>query len=137
MSKHRIDRMIRNGIRMAGVVLASVACMAHGATPAKPGMERAQPLMRDAIRELVAGLSDAEVRDLLIAQMDRAAEPPRSPPAGISGAFAGTDDRLAELLDELRAWSRLGRHCRVSCGTSAGGFSKGGSRDISRWWRCG
>jgi small-conductance mechanosensitive channel len=61
------------GIRVvalaAAVLLAGLAdAQDKASTPKLP-----EPLTRDAIRELVARLSDTEVRQLLIAQLDRAA----------------------------------------------------------------
>jgi moderate conductance mechanosensitive channel len=61
---------------------------------AKKGVELPEPLTKDAIRELVSRLSDEEVRDLLLAQLDKAAAPAASQPAGtMAGGIAGEMDR--------------------------------------------
>jgi small-conductance mechanosensitive channel len=76
----------------AGVVataLLALAGLAHAQGepkgPAAPKLP--EPLTREAIRDLVARLSEAEVRQLLIAQLDRAAAPPPAapPPANMMG----------------------------------------------------
>jgi small-conductance mechanosensitive channel len=80
------------------VVLALLAFTAthlvHAATseaPAKaPSAEATKPLTRDEVRELVARLSDAEVRKLLIDQLDRGTAAPAkaAPPSGMLGTMA-------------------------------------------------
>lgn len=66
---------------------------ARAQAPAKPtqSVTLPEPLTREAIRELVARLSDAEVRRLLLAQLDKVAAPaPGSPGApGQQMAMAG------------------------------------------------
>ena len=53
---------------------AVVAAAAQPAGSEKPAsVKLPEPLTREAIRELVARLSDAEVRELLLAQLDKAA----------------------------------------------------------------
>ena len=58
---------------------------AVGRRPSRPQRTKAapvelpEPLTREAIRELVARLSDAEVRELLLAQLDKAAAPDGRP----------------------------------------------------------
>ena len=55
---------------------AVVAAAAQPAGSEKPAsVKLPEPLTREAIRELVARLSDAEVRELLLAQLDKAAAP--------------------------------------------------------------
>jgi moderate conductance mechanosensitive channel len=87
-------------LALAGLASAQGSPEGGAAAPKLP-----EPLTREAIRELVARLSDAEVRQLLIAQLDRAAAPPR--PAGddmmgmvqgMAGQSQRVRDRAAELL---------------------------------------
>jgi small-conductance mechanosensitive channel len=119
-------------------VLALAVCLLVGlsaetAAAAKAGDQASkpptlpEPLTREAIRELVARLSDAEVRQLLVAQLDKAATPDTTQPgAGMSAAMmAGHTDRLrARIGAVLRAaptvpgelWAAVNRY-------SAGGRS--------------
>ena len=71
----------------------------------KKGVELPEPLTKDAIRELVSRLSDEEVRDLLLAQLDKAAAPPAAKAAGtMAGGLAGEMDRTrSEMGAVLRA----------------------------------
>ncbi len=107
-------RPSRGGLGLRGFMTAGLlglACLAHaqtstgkeGSPPKLPG-----PLTREAIRELVARLSDTEVRQFLIAQLDRAAAPaPPSPPAGgVMGMvddMTGASQRMAELAAGVAA----------------------------------
>jgi len=74
-----------------------------GGTPAKT-VTLPEPLTREAIRELVARLSDDEVRQLLLAQLDKAAVPAPAQSGGdMSTASMARDserlrDRAAALL---------------------------------------
>ena len=87
-------------------LVAEAATQPAGAEKAA-AVELPQPLTREAIRELVARLSDAEVRELLLAQLDKAA----GPAEGGSGEPMATD--LASDMDRartdfgavLRSWS--------------------------------
>ena len=56
--------------------LAAAAAAQPAGSEKAPAVELPEPLTRDAIRELVARLSDEEVRELLLAQLDKAAAPP-------------------------------------------------------------
>jgi small-conductance mechanosensitive channel len=85
----------RAGRRLSGAVLAALVLAGVLALAGPAGAEDApagsvspalpEPLTRDAIRELVARLSDAEVRQLLMEHLDRlaAARPPASSPEGM------------------------------------------------------
>src|SRR5512135_116746 len=64
------------------------AASAEAAAPKLP-----DPLTRESIRELVSRLSDAEVRALLIKQLDRAAAP----------AAARKSDEMAEMAQSTSA----------------------------------
>ena len=55
--------------------LAVVALPALEAVGAEKAVKLPDPLTKEAIRELVSRLSDAEVRELLLAQLDKAAAP--------------------------------------------------------------
>ena len=78
--------------------------------PPKASAEKAapklpEPLTREAIRELASRLTDAEVRQLLIQQLDRAAAPSRAKPEDMSDMVMSMDkgsqamrERAAELL---------------------------------------
>ena len=83
--------------------MAAAAASKSGGS--KKGVELPEPLTKDAIRELVSRLSDEEVRDLLLAQLDKAAAPPPSQAAGtMAGGLAGDMDRTrAGLGAMLRA----------------------------------
>jgi small-conductance mechanosensitive channel len=75
----------------AGAVVAALLALAGLAgaqdPPAAPKLP--EPLTREAIRDLVARLGEAEVRQLLIAQLDRAAAP--SPAAGTADVMGMAD----------------------------------------------
>src|SRR5262245_40067400 len=99
--------MARVGVLLLGLGLALGLLAASGSVaPAraqdKPAKVPAlpEPLTRETIRELVARLSDAEVRQLLIAQLDRAAAPAAS--AGQAGA-AMMPEAMAGEMDTLRS----------------------------------
>ncbi len=61
----------------SALALGLLAPAARAQPPAKPEapVTLPEPLTREAIRELIARLSDAEVRQLLLAQLDKAAAP--------------------------------------------------------------
>ena len=70
------------------------AAAAPPAAPEKtPAVQLPQPLTRDAIRELVARLSEGEVRELLLAQLDKADDHDAAlggmASAGLVGLFVG------------------------------------------------
>ena len=83
----QIERVLRRGIALFAVVALALATAlpgwaknppAGGNVPALP-----QPLTKESIRELVARLSDDDVRKLLLDQLDRAAATPASAKAGM------------------------------------------------------
>ncbi len=81
------------------LVIPMVAAAASKSGGSKKGVELPDPLTKDAIRELVSRLSDEEVRDLLLAQLDKAAAPPPSQAAGtMAGGLAGEMDRTRTEL---------------------------------------
>ena len=94
-------RLIRGVVAATLLALAGLA-HAQGA-PAPPKLP--EPLTREAIRDLVARLSEAEVRNLLIAQLDRAAAPTPAPvPGGVMGMadhMEGHTSRVRERGAEL------------------------------------
>jgi small-conductance mechanosensitive channel len=103
------DRSWRGfGILVGMLLLLPLA--AWGASPpaeADKAPKLPDPLTRESIRELVARLSDDEVRQLLLAQLDKAAAPAAAAPA--PGGSMATD--LAGDMD--RARSELGAIARA------------------------
>jgi small-conductance mechanosensitive channel len=83
-------------------IAASAASKSGGS---KKGVELPEPLTKEAIRELVSRLSDEEVRDLLLMQLDKAAAPAAAKTAGsMAGGLAGEMDRTrSEIGAVLRA----------------------------------
>jgi hypothetical protein len=83
-------------------LLAGAGSVARAQGPDKPAKTPVlpEPLIPEAIRELVARLSDAEVRQLLIAQLDRVAAPAAS--AGTIGAGM-MPEAMAGRMDTLRS----------------------------------
>ena len=91
-----------NFSRIALALLAAAFCFAAGTHPAiakdKPKAASSEaaapklpdPLTRESIRELVSRLDDAEVRALLIKQLDRAAAPPAAKKDDDMAAMAQT-----------------------------------------------
>jgi small-conductance mechanosensitive channel len=75
-------------------------------TPAKT-VVLPEPLTHEAIRELVARLTDDEVRQLLLAQLDKAAAP--APPKADEGLSAASLEQEADLIR-----SRLGSVLRAA-----------------------
>lgn len=114
------DRRARPVRLVVGLVLALGPGALHAA-PAQPESPPArsvalpEPLTREAIRELVARLSDAEVRQLLLAQLDRAAAQPGAAaapgqPMGMAGMMMMEQEAgrvHTRLLALLRAAPRL------------------------------
>jgi small-conductance mechanosensitive channel len=101
--------MKRLALLLAAALAVSVIPPAAAETPptaTPPGVALPEPLTPEAIRELVARLSDQEVRALLLAQLEKAAAPPAGPAEGMApmmrGMEAGTD-RLRERAGELVA----------------------------------
>jgi hypothetical protein len=100
----------RPWVRIATLVvaLATLPLVAVTATDTagaeKPtAVELPQPLTRKAIRELVARLSDAEVRKLLLVQLDKAAAPATSQAAApMATGLAGDMDRTRSELSPVR-----------------------------------
>jgi hypothetical protein len=111
-------------------VLWILPLVAAAATP-PAGSEKAasvelsEPLTRDAIRELVARLSDGEVRALLLAQLDKAAVPAAGQVAApMATGFAASMDRArTEIGGVLRSWREL----PAALGAAVARFSEGRS----------
>ena len=103
--------------------------MAAAAPPAgseKPAsVKLPEPLTREAIRELVARLSDAEVRGLLLAQLDKVAAPEadQAAPAMAAGLAGNVDHARSELGAVLRAAPDL----PAALGAAVARFSEGRS----------
>jgi moderate conductance mechanosensitive channel len=89
------------------LVAAAAAPPAGSEKPAS--VKLPEPLTREAIRELVARLSDGEVRELLLAQLDKSAAPEAgeaAPP--MAAGVAGTVDRArSEIGAVLRSWREV------------------------------
>lgn len=109
---------------IAALLIASVslAASAKEAAPQPPATSAApatlpEPLTKDAVRELVSRLSDAEVRRLLIEQLDRGAAPETQPAAGMSDMVGAMGEhsatmrtRAAEVLGAVTALPEALRH---------------------------
>jgi small-conductance mechanosensitive channel len=88
----------------------ALACLAQAAAesgggPSVPKLP--EPLTREAIRELVSRLSDAEVRQLLLDQLDRAAAPPRAAGGGVAGMVSDMDTLGTRAVGLVRAAGTL------------------------------
>jgi small-conductance mechanosensitive channel len=99
--------VIRAGVVAA--VLLALASLAHAqgqpAESAPPKLP--EPLTREAIRDLVARLGEAEVRQLLIAQLDRAAAPaPAAAPGGVMGMADAMEGRTSQARERGAALVR-------------------------------
>jgi small-conductance mechanosensitive channel len=88
-----------------GLALGNLLLVAGPAAGADKPVELPQPLTREAIRELVSRLSDAEVRDMLLAQLDKAAAPAidRGNAPMATGLAANMHRSRAEIGAVLRA----------------------------------
>ena len=96
--------------RIALPLLAAVFCLAAALSPAlakdKAGAAKAEtatlpdPLTKESIRELVSRLDDAEVRALLIKQLDHAAAPAAVKKADDMAAF-GIRKSLGPEIDKI------------------------------------
>jgi small-conductance mechanosensitive channel len=97
----------RLGLLIGLLALLPLAALAAG----QPGAENKtapalpEPLTRDAVRELVARLSDAEVRELLLAQLDKVAAPEagEAAPPMAADLAGNVDHARGELGAVLRA----------------------------------
>jgi len=137
--------MSRAGVRLlvAGCVGLAAAFPA-AAKDAKPGngadaqqaARLPDPLTKESIRELVSRLSDAEVRALLIKQLDRAAAPAAPKKADDMAAMAQTtSEEFARMRERARA-------IFASAGDVPEAVRQVGARiaephDISRLWLVG
>src|SRR5262249_22177588 len=95
----------RVGLALALLLALAGLAQAQDAKKAPPSPKLPEPLTHDAIRELVARLSDVEVRQLLIAQLDRAAvpaAPDRPPPSDgdVMGMVGGMEGHSQQLRAE-------------------------------------
>ena len=69
-----------------------------------------EPLTREALRDLVARLSDAEVRTMLLAQLDREIGAAQTAEPAMIG---GMEQRASALRESWRAMSPPCRSCRA------------------------
>jgi moderate conductance mechanosensitive channel len=86
-------------------------------------VELPQPLTRETIRELVARLSDAEVRELLLAQLDKAAGPPDGEPG--APVAAGLASEMHRAWTDFGAVLRSWRALPAALGETVRRFSEG------------
>ncbi|MDX1376866.1 MAG: mechanosensitive ion channel, partial [Burkholderiales bacterium] len=83
---------------IAGLALLCVEASAQNReAPAKPAAALSEPLTPEAVRELVSRLSDAEVRALLIEQLDRGAAPQKAGGTGVAGMVGAMDESSAAM----------------------------------------
>ena len=109
-------------------LLSMTASETAGADKAAAGkaVELPEPLTKEAIRELVARLSDAEVRALLLGQLDKAAAPAGAEAGGsMAAGLAGDMDRART---ELGAVLRAGPALPAAFGDAVRQFSEGRER---------
>lgn len=89
-----------------GAVAVSVPCASAADKAKAPAKEIAlpEPLTKEAIRELVARLSDDEVRRLLLAQLDRAATTSaKASQEGMGAAMSGAEAQVGQLRARFAA----------------------------------
>jgi small-conductance mechanosensitive channel len=105
------------------LVAAAAAPPAGSEKPAS--VKLPEPLTREAIRELVARLSDVEVRELLLAQLDKVAAPEadQAAPLTAAGLAGNVDHARSELGAVLRAAPDL----PATVGAAVARFSEGRS----------
>ncbi len=103
--------------------LPVVALPALDAVSDEKPVKLPEPLTREAIRELVSRLSDAEVRELLLAQLDKAAAPATGQAAApMAAGLAGDMDRTR---GELGAMLRAAPGLPAALGAAVSRFSEG------------
>jgi moderate conductance mechanosensitive channel len=115
----------RLGLLIGLLALLPLAALAAGqpgaenkAAPALP-----EPLTREAVRELMSRLSDAEVRELLLAQLDKVAAPEASEAAPPMAAdLAGNVDHARS---ELGAVLRAAPDLPATLGAAVARYSEG------------
>jgi small-conductance mechanosensitive channel/phosphatidylglycerophosphate synthase len=105
------EPIVRGGLcALLAAGLLGLACLAQaaGESGGGPGVPKLpEPLTREAIRELVARLSDAEVRQLLLAQLDRAAAPARETPGNVMDMVSDMDSLGTRAVELVRAAGTL------------------------------
>jgi hypothetical protein len=95
---HRRAALAWRGLALGGLLALTCLAQAEAATKAAATPKLPEPLTHEAIRELVARLSDAEVRQLLIAQLDHAAAPVRPVDgAAMMGMVEGMEGRSRQI----------------------------------------
>ena len=107
-------------------ILAVVALPALEAVGAEKAVKLPDPLTKETIRELVSRLSDAEVRELLLAQLDKAAAPTDAKADGsMTADLVGNMDRARTGLGAvLSSWPAL----PAAFGEAVRQFSEGRGR---------
>jgi hypothetical protein len=101
--------LLELAVCLAFAALGVIAALAPGGLAAdkasKPAKEIVlpEPLTKEAVHELVARLSDDEVRRLLLAQLDRAAAKSAQAAEGAGAVASGMDAETGRLRDRLAA----------------------------------
>jgi small-conductance mechanosensitive channel len=119
---------------LLGIGLASPSTVPAG-TPDKPApqMPFPEPLTREAVRELMARLSDAEVRQLLLAQLDKATALPAAPPSGgmmgMAPMVGGMDAETHRLSDAFREMVITANRAPEAVSQAIGRLTEGRARD--------
>ncbi len=117
-----------------GVGLASLS-LASAETPDKPTARVSvpEPLTREAIREVMAHLSDAEVRQLLLAQLDKAAAVPAASSSGgmmgMAPMVGGMDVETHRLSDAFREMMTTATKAPEAVSQAIGRLTEGRARD--------
>lgn len=114
------------GIALMAILPSVAAAASKSGGGSDKAVELPEPLTRDAIRELVARLSDEEVRTLLLAQLDKAAAPDAAklPPDSMAAGLAEDVDRTRT---ELGAMFRAVPSVPSELAAAVGRFSEGRS----------
>jgi small-conductance mechanosensitive channel len=111
---------------LLGVALPGRSAVAADKPAKEKAVELPEPLTREAIRELVSRLSDAEVRALLLTQLDKAAAPAgAAADESMAAGLAGDMDRARTGIGAvLRSWPLL----PAAFGDAVRRFSEGRER---------
>ncbi len=114
------------GIALMAILPSITAAASKSGGGSDKAVELPEPLTRDAIRELVARLSDEEVRALLLTQLDKVAAPGAAKPPPGSMA-AGLADDVDRARTELGAMLRAVPSVPAELAAAVGRFSEGRS----------
>jgi len=102
---HRVRATARLVVAIVAMTLVAGTAFAAAGKDATSGAAHAlpEPLTREAVHDLVARLSDAEVRKLLLDQLERAAAGSAKPAgaAGMAGMVGDSTEMIRRRFDEL------------------------------------